>query len=229
MKKYILTGVMFFAAVTAAYAACGSCPADKAPASEKAGIKADCPFHKTGDGKKHDCSKSLPGKAGDKKRCPGCAGGKAQDCGKHGEKSAKKYTCPKKMEGVEKTVANTADGVAMTLTAKDPAQVAKLQELAAVHYSGEKCPSLPKDAVVSYENTAAGVIVRTTSKNPESVKAIQAKHAAGGHKCSGKHAKEKPSAPEAKGAAKYACKMNCAESDKPGKCPGCGMEMKKKK
>lgn len=26
---------------------------------------------------------------------------------------------------------------------------------------------------------------------------------------------------------KYACPMGCVQSDKPGKCPKCGMEMKK--
>lgn len=217
MKKSVLTGAVFFAVAMAAYAACGKCPGDKRAAGDKADSKVECPHAKAAEGKKHDC----PGAKGKKE--------KNHDCGKHGDKSAKKYTCPKKMEGVEKAVKNTADGVELTLTAKGPEQVAKLQELTAVHYSGEKCPSLPKDAAVVYENTAAGVIVRVTSKNPESVKAIQAKHAGAGHKCAGKHAKEKPAKPEAKAAAEYACPMNCAKSDKPGKCPKCGMEMKEKK
>jgi len=34
---------------------------------------------------------------------------------------------------------------------------------------------------------------------------------------------------EVKKVAKYACPMGCATSDKPGKCPKCGMTMTEKK
>ncbi|MFA5138255.1 MAG: hypothetical protein WC728_03400 [Elusimicrobiota bacterium] len=41
--------------------------------------------------------------------------------------------CPMKMEGVEAQVANTAAGVTITLTAKDPETVKKLQAAVAEH------------------------------------------------------------------------------------------------
>ena len=84
--------------------------------------------------------------------------------------------CPSKVEGAETTVTNTDTGVTVVITAKDPASVKKIQELAAKHF-----------------------------------------------------AKEDGKAAKGAKAEKWVCPMGCGESDKPGKCPKCGMEMIKKK
>ncbi len=49
--------------------------------------------------------------------------------------------CPCQIKGAEKTVTNTAEGVTITITAKDPAVVKQIQEAAAKMKEGgcEKC------------------------------------------------------------------------------------------
>lgn len=225
MKKDLLAGIIFFAVTMAAYAHCGKCPGDKKAGEEKAGAKVECPLAKqAAEGAKHDCPTKAKEEGGKKHDCPGMKGEKGHDCGK--DKGAK-AACPKQMAGVEKTVKNTKDGVELTLAAKGAEAIAKLQELTAVHYAGGNCSCLPKDATAKFENTPTGVKIALASKKPETVKAMQAQYAGGGHKCGMEHADKKDSGPKA--AMKYACPMNCAESDKPGKCPKCGMEMKEKK
>ncbi|MDD5627424.1 MAG: hypothetical protein PHU21_00050 [Elusimicrobia bacterium] len=59
--------------------------------------------------------------------------------------------CPCGIEGAEKAVANTSDGVTITITAKDPAVVKKIQEAAAKMKEGCckpgcKCPKCAKKA-----------------------------------------------------------------------------------
>lgn len=49
--------------------------------------------------------------------------------------------CPASVEGAQVSVENTADGVIVKFTAKDPAAVKKLQETAAEHFQNKgKCP-----------------------------------------------------------------------------------------
>lgn len=58
------------------------------------------------------------------------------------DKAVKAHSsCPCQIEGAEKTVVNTADGVTITITAKDPAVVKKIQEAMAKMKEGgcEKC------------------------------------------------------------------------------------------
>lgn len=55
-----------------------------------------------------------------------------------------------------------------------------------------------------------------------------AEHKHDGKPCNCDHGKDKTGA-EAKAAKKFACPMNCATSDKPGKCHKCGMPMVEKK
>lgn len=223
MKKDLLAGIIFFAVTMTAYAHCGKCPGDKKAEDAKAGAKVECPMAKKAAGK-HDCPMKA-GKEGEKKHdCAGMKGEKGHDCGKN---KGAKAACPKQMEGVEKTVKNTKDGVELTLSAEGKEAIARLQELTAVHYAGGNCSCLPKDATAKFENTATGVKIMLASKNAGTVKAMQAKYAGGGHKCGMEHGGKKEAGSKADG--KYACPMNCAESDKPGKCPKCGMEMKEKK
>lgn len=63
------------------------------------------------------------------------AGGKKKGhaCGMKGG-----MTCPMAVEGAESQVANTADGITITITAKDPEAVKKIQEAAAAHVSDGK-------------------------------------------------------------------------------------------
>ncbi|MEK7383022.1 MAG: heavy metal-binding domain-containing protein [Elusimicrobiota bacterium] len=95
--------------------------------------------------------------------------------------------CPSKVGGAQTVVENTADGVAVHITAKDPAAIKKIQESAAEHFK--------KDA---------------------SGKCADCKKGKPCAKCAAKHAHK----------AGWACPMGCTHSDKPGKCPKCGMDMK---
>lgn len=101
--------------------------------------------------------------------------------------------CPSKVEGAQTVVENTADGVAVHITAKDAAAVKKIQESAAEHFkmaASGKCAECKKGGKPCAKCAAAG-------------KGAKHMHKAG-----------------------YACPMGCAHSDKPGKCPKCGMDMK---
>lgn len=157
------------------------------------------------------------------------------DCPMHKKTAAKKCSgvmCPEKIAGVETVSKNIPAGVEITITAKDKETIAKVQELTVVHYSNtetmdKECPGRVKGAESKIENTADGVKVLLTGKTPEVVKKIQAASAKEHMKagCPG----EKESKKEAKASKKYACPMNCATSDKPGKCPKCGMAMVEKK
>lgn len=204
MKKTILISIVALAlAAGAAYANCGKCAGD----------------HKAGTEK----SKSVKS---DKKDCA--------DCPMHKKAGAKKCAnkmCPEAMEGVETVAKNTAAGIEITMTARNAETIAKLQELTLVHYSNKEtmekeCPSRVEGAEARIENTATGVKVFITGKTPEVVKKIQAasakEHSKAG--CPEEHGKK-----AAKAAKKYACPMKCAEADKPGKCPKCGMNMTEKK
>lgn len=180
----------------------------------------DCPSHKQADTVK------TTGVKAEKKNCGDCPSHKQAGAKKCGNK-----ICPEAMEGVETVVKTTTDGIEKTLTARNAETIAKLQELTLVYYSnketmGKDCPSRVKGAEARIENTATGVKVYITGKTPVTVKNIQAasakKHMKAG--CPEEHGKK-----EAKASKKYACPMKCAESDKPGKCPKCGMNMTEKK
>lgn len=204
MKKTILISIVALAlAAGAAYANCGKCAGDHKAGTEKAkSVKAE----------KKDCA----------------------DCPMHKKAGAKKCAnkmCPEAMEGVETVAKNTATGIEITMTARNEETIAKLQELTLVHYSNKEtmekeCPSRVEGAEAKIENTASGVKVFITGKTPEVVKKIQAasakEHSKAG--CPEEHGKK-----AVKASKKYACPMKCAESDKPGKCPKCGMNMTEKK
>lgn len=91
------------------------------------------------------------------------------------------------------------------------------KKAAAGHSCQMGCPTHMEGAEVSVANIADGVTVTIVTKDAAKVKELQEKAA--------KHFAKKEKAE--KGAA-YACPMGCATSDKPGKCPKCKMEMKKK-
>ncbi|PIU18319.1 MAG: hypothetical protein COT18_10800 [Elusimicrobia bacterium CG08_land_8_20_14_0_20_59_10] len=132
---------------------------------------------------------------------------------------------------MEKAVKNADNGVEITMTTKDKETAAKIQKMAAEQHADKAgmkkdCPCHAGGAEVKTENTEYGVKVTITGKTPESVKKIQAAAAKNGSCDCGGH--DKPEA-KVKAAAKYMCAMKCVESDKPGKCPKCGMPMGKVK
>lgn len=203
MKKTILISMITLAAVAgAAFAKCGSCP----------------------EGKKAEAVKSAPAKAAKAHDCANCP--------MHKKAAAKKcggMTCPEKIAGAETVSKKTENGVEVTTTAKDPEAVAKIQELAVVHYGAkaEKCPGCPTTvpgAETKFRNIENGIVVTITGKTPGVVKQIQeasAREHAGGPAAHGKREGKK----EAKAAKKYMCAMKCVEAAAPGKCPKCGMPM----
>jgi len=202
MKKTILFSVIAIAfGAAAAFANCGNCPGDKKAEAAKGGeakpAKKDCA----------DCPMH-------KKHA---AKGAAKKCGG--------MTCPEQIPGAETVSKKIEAGVEVLTTAKDKETVAKIQELALVHYTpkADKCPGCPTTvpgAETKVENIENGIRVTITGKTPESVKKIQ-EASAKEHAAHGKA----PARKEAKAAKKYMCAMKCVESDKPGKCPKCGMPM----
>lgn len=204
MKKKIIISVISLAVLAgAAFATCGKCPGDK---------KAEPVKTKQVKAGKSDCA----------------------DCPMHKKAGAKKCSgkmCPEKLAGVETVSKNIPGGVEMTMTAKNKETVAQLQELAVVHYSNKEtmdpaCPGRVQGAETKLENTADGARVLITGKTPEVIAKIQ-EASAKEHMKAGPEKKEGKK--EAKAAKKYSCPMKCAESDKPGKCPKCGMDMTEKK
>lgn len=199
MKKTILFSVIALAlGAGAAFAHCGKCPGDKKAESSKA-------------------AEAKPAK----KNCG--------DCPMHKKQAAKKcggMTCPEAIEGTETVSKKIENGVEVTTTAKDAETVAKIQELAVVHYSAKAdkckgCPTTVPGAETKVTNIENGITVTITGKTPGIVKQIQeasAKEHAG--------PQAKPEAKkQAKAGKKYMCSMKCVETAAPGKCPKCGMPM----
>lgn len=171
-----------------------------------------------------------PVKAGKKAAAPkeDCA-----DCPMHKKAGAKKCSgkmCPEQLPGVTTVSKNVPNGIEVTMAAKNAETVARLQELALVHYGNKEtmdpaCPGRVEGAESKLENTADGAKVLITGKTPEVIKKIQEASAR-------EHLKTAPAKEgkkEAKVPVKYVCPMGCAQSDKPGKCPKCGMPMVEKK
>ena len=86
-----------------------------------------------------------------------------------------------------------------------------------------------KGAQITVTNTETGAKAEIIGTTTEMIKKIQ-EASMKEHKTSGP-AKEmkKTYRKVAEKPAIYVCPMGCATSDKPGKCPKCGMEMKEKK
>ncbi|MBU2572658.1 MAG: YHS domain-containing protein [Elusimicrobia bacterium] len=150
-------------------------------------------------------------------------------CPGGGEGAKSEKLCPERVAGVETAKKKLPDGLELTMTAGDKETIEKVQAAAAEHYAGggKNCKCVPKGAEVKVENLENGVKVIITGKTPKLVKKIQAKaakaHNCAGHKkASGKKCGVKAAA---KKQAKYVCPMGCAQSDKPGKCPKCGMNL----
>lgn len=86
--------------------------------------------------------------------------------------------CPERMKGVKTTGKHTENGVEITLTAKDAETVAKVQEMALVHYTAKdtlaaNCPGRVEGAQTNITNTEKGVKVEITGTTPEMIEMIQ--------------------------------------------------------
>ena len=144
--------------------------------------------------------------------------------------------CPEHMKGVERLSRNIGNGEEIILKAKDKGTIAKVQKLVADQQADTSampgCPCRVEGSETKIENTADGVRMLITGKTLETIKKIQeaAAEKREGKTCSCGKNKGKQEA-KAKAAKKYICPMNCpgSESDKPGKCPKCGMPLVEKK
>lgn len=153
-------------------------------------------------------------------------------CPQEKEVKAEK-SCPEHMAGVDTKKSKLQDGLEITMTAGDKETAASVQAAVAEHYAegGKTCKCVPKGAQVRLENLENGVRVFITGKTRGLVKKIQAR-ADKAHDCA-VHEKVVAETGGTKAAAKesanYVCPMGCALTDKPGKCPKCGMDMVEKK
>lgn len=103
--------------------------------------------------------------------------GKTPECPMRG-RTKKCGLCPETMKGVKTAAVNTANGVEITLTAKDKETVERVQEMAMVHYTAKdnldvNCPGRVEGARTKVTNTETGVKVEITGDTPEMIRKIQ--------------------------------------------------------
>lgn len=136
--------------------------------------------------------------------------------------------CPHQAKDVKTEKKAVKNGIEITMTTEDPGAVAGLREKAAADYATKECPMLKDSKDVTIENLEKGVKVTLTAKNPNAVRKLQSSVKKGGSCCGDGEHNRTAAAKDSKKAA-YVCPMGCAESDKPGKCPKCGMNLVKNK
>ena len=156
-------------------------------------------------------------------------------CAEEGMKEHKGHTgmveehtnCPEQLENVKTEKKAVENGIEITMTAETPGVVSELQKSAAAHRAAKDCPLIKGGEEVSVENIENGIKMTVTAKKLAAVKKLQSAvkktHSCG---CCG-GGEDKPAAKTSTAA--YVCPMGCADSDKPGKCPKCGMNLVKKK
>lgn len=136
--------------------------------------------------------------------------------------------CPHQAKDVKTEKKAVKNGIEITMTTENPEAVAGLREKAAADYASKECPMLKDSKEVTVENIEKGVKVLITAKDPKAVKKLQVSVKKAGSCCGdGGDNKTAPAKDSLKAA--YVCPMGCAESDKPGKCPKCGMNLVKNK
>lgn len=145
----------------------------------------------------------------------------------HGE-MAEHMGCPDQLNGVKTEKKAVKNGIEILMTAETPEAAAELRKNAAAHYAAKECPMIKGADEINIENVENGIKVTLTAKKPAAVKKLQASlkkgHTCG---CCGGGEGEKAAV---KTSAAYVCPMGDFEgSDKPGKCPKCGMQMAEKK
>ena len=136
--------------------------------------------------------------------------------------------CPhqeNKAKTVKKAVEN---GVEITMTSETPEGAAELRKNTAAEYASKDCPMMKGSKEVKLEDIENGVKVTITAKDRAAVKKLQAS-AKPAKSCCGDGGHEKTASAKSSKKAAYVCPMGCAGSDKPGKCPKCGMNLVKNK
>ncbi|MFA6433928.1 MAG: heavy metal-binding domain-containing protein [Elusimicrobiales bacterium] len=134
--------------------------------------------------------------------------------------------------GTTTSVAEIEDGVEVLITSTDPVTAAKLQTDAPDYYAKKKdtdcgcCAAALTGASTVVENINNGVKVTITAKEPALAGKIKAAGCAMGRP---KAAKKSAPVKTMKKTVKWVCPMGEYESDKPGKCPKCGMTLVRKK
>ena len=133
--------------------------------------------------------------------------------------------CPLRVRLFDPALKNTENGVEIILTAKELRNVARLRELAASYFGAKdgmdkNCPARVAGSKTSVEETDGGVKITITALAPAVVKTIQAAAA---------YACKREEAVKARTFKTYVCPMGEYQSSKPGKCPGCGMDLVEKK
>lgn len=139
--------------------------------------------------------------------------------------TARHTGCPDQFKGVKTEKSAITSGIELRLTADTPEGIAELQKRTASHLQAKDCPLLNGADMVGVENMEKGVKVTLTAKQSSAVKQLQAplKKAHGCACCGGGAGKS-----AVKSSAVYVCPMGDFEgSDKPGKCPKCGMNLVK--
>ena len=133
--------------------------------------------------------------------------------------------CPLRVRLFDPALKNTDNGVEIILTAKEMKNVARLRELAASYFGAKdemdkNCPARVAGSKTSVEETEGGVKITITALAPAVVKTIQAAAA---------YACKREEAVRVRTFKTYVCPMGEYQSSKPGKCPGCGMDLVEKK
>jgi hypothetical protein len=91
----------------------------------------------------------------------------APGCAKHSA------SCCAQAAGVERSVEKLADGVRITMTAKDAKTVAMVQECADKGCKDASCPMSAKGVTRKVEKTATGVVITATATDPALVTSLQ--------------------------------------------------------
>lgn len=144
------------------------------------------------------------------------------DMKKHEAAAEKKHAdCPWEAPGVRTEKKAVKNGIELTLTAESPEKAAELKERMTAHRASG-CPMLKGGDEVGVENLENVVKVTVTAKKAADVKKLQAVLKKGGSCCPGHegHAAAKTQS------SPWVCPMGDFEgSDKPGRCPNCGMNL----
>lgn len=138
--------------------------------------------------------------------------------------------CPHQAKDVKTERKTVKDGVEITMTTENPEEVAGLREKAAAEYASKECPMMKGSKEVRIENIGKGVKVTITGKDQAAIKKLQAS-AKPAKSCCPEGGHEKTASAKSSKKYAYICPMGCegSGSDKPGKCPKCGMNLVKSK
>lgn len=133
-------------------------------------------------------------------------------------------SCPLRAKIFEPVLNNLENGVEITLTAKDPRNIARLREIGSLHFTSaegldKNCPSGVQGAKTSLEETSNGVKITITAQDAAAVKTIQV---------TALYACKRDEPGTMRVYKTYVCPMGEYQSSRSGKCPQCGMDLVEK-